>query len=376
MKSLFLLLPGILFILSCQPDSTKKWTPSEGPWPQIGMMNEVWYQNGERYIHSSFEYAGSGFLIDYQGKTLAATAKHVLWIAKTKAMQTVNPNPFLERWIMHPKGNLADSVVLDQLINTDTSEYLQGSGATITERDWLVFTTKSVSPNIKPLTPSFRQLRAGETVYFQGCPYKDSTCVSGSGKVFLSRGSRFEFTKDDSSFQANGISGSPILDSSGYLVGIFSGTSVNRENGDPGFLGVSTHYLEKVLNGETDINQRMTPIYDYLSQEIVQNGIEGAVDNYHELVGNPDNYFDYHVTPEGFNQLVRELLDAGDIQGALAILELSMEDHSQYSRTFALLGKTYLALGELEEAEKALEDALRLWPENKEALELMEELKK
>ncbi|MCB0848029.1 MAG: tetratricopeptide repeat protein, partial [Bacteroidetes bacterium] len=68
--------------------------------------------------------------------------------------------------------------------------------------------------------------------------------------------------------------------------------------------------------------------------------------------------------------------DAGDIQGALAILELSMEDHSQYSRTFALLGKTYLALGELEEAEKALEDALRLWPENKEALELMEELKK
>ncbi len=33
-------------------------------WPTIGLINEVQYKNGDRYIDPSFRYAGTGFLIN------------------------------------------------------------------------------------------------------------------------------------------------------------------------------------------------------------------------------------------------------------------------------------------------------------------------
>ena len=59
-------------------------------WPQIALINEVWYSTGERYVHPSFEYAATGFLIDTGEDTLAVTAKHVLWVAKTSTMNAVD----------------------------------------------------------------------------------------------------------------------------------------------------------------------------------------------------------------------------------------------------------------------------------------------
>lgn len=147
-------------------------------WPQIALINEVWYQNGERYVHPSFEYAATGFLMDTGTDTLAVTAKHVLWIAKTKAMNRVDVGNSLQKWLMHPKNTISDSVIIDHLLNADSSEVLQGPSSTITQRDWLIFSTRYHSPHIQPLKPRYSKVNAGEKVYIFACPYEEKECVT------------------------------------------------------------------------------------------------------------------------------------------------------------------------------------------------------
>ena len=88
-------------------------------------------------------------------------------------MDKVNPNPYLEKWIMHPKEMSLILLCLVPLLNTDTTEVLQGPGSSVGERDWIVFTTKKVSNNIQRSSASFRKVQAGENIYYCGCPYKE-----------------------------------------------------------------------------------------------------------------------------------------------------------------------------------------------------------
>ena len=120
-------MPKILVIfwllpLVCFSQKKEKWMeyPKE-QWPQVALINHVQFKNGDQYIHPSFKYAATGFLIDNGKDTLAATAKHVLWIAKNKKSKTVQINAEIDRWIMAPKGNAIDSVVIDKLLNEDST---------------------------------------------------------------------------------------------------------------------------------------------------------------------------------------------------------------------------------------------------------------
>lgn len=373
MKALLFVFACLLFV-SCQAPVDNAWvhTPTE-QWPQIAMMNEVWYQNGEQYIHPSFDYAGSGFLLTHQQKTYAVTAKHVLWIATPKEMKVVNPNPYLERWIMHPKGNLADSVRIDQLINTDSNEQLY-QGQSIQQRDWLVFSIQSASPNIQRLIPSFRQLEAGERIYYAGCPYQEPDFVIGTAKVLSARGDRIVFSIDDPNAKVNGASGSPLIDSLGYVVGILSGTSVNPHDGSPAFYGLSTNYLQKIFNDDPDKNKPLLSLADFLSEAITANGVEAAITAYHRLMQEEDVYFRYQILPEEFLQVATELMEQDRSEDAIQILQLSLEDFYPFSRTHAMLGQIYKEMGDLTAAKSALTTALKFNPNNDRAKELMEGL--
>ncbi|MDX1477116.1 MAG: trypsin-like peptidase domain-containing protein [Saprospiraceae bacterium] len=338
-----------------------------GEWPPIAMINEVWYQDSQRYVHPSFDYAGTGFLIDTGTDTLAATAKHVLWIARHRAMRTVNPNPWLQQWIMRPKGNLQDSVVIDQLINADTSELLQGRGASIQERDWLVFTTSYVSPDIQPLRPAYRQLQPGEQIYFAACPYRDSTCVTGHAEVLMARGNRIVFSQEDTAFDARGASGSPLLDSAGYLVGIFGGTSVDTRNGGEAFYGISTHYLKKVLENDPAMNRPLIPIGEHFLAEAARTDFDRAFANLQLLVTDEQAYFTYSLSPEEFIDLAADYKDQDSLEQAARIARLGLSVHPGFSRSHSFLGVIHAKAGRPDSARAAFVRALELWPGNEEA---------
>lgn len=343
-------------------------------WPQIALINEVWYRNGERYVHPSFEYAASGFLIDTGKDTLAVTVKHVLWIAKAKGMKSVDFKGKLQRWIMHPKGNLKDSVVIDNLINTDSTEILEGSKSTVTQRDWLVFTTKFVSPNIKPLRPRFTPVRVGERVTYFGCPYNDKTCVTGESTVVAIEGDRIIFTMPAGA-NVGGASGSAIVDENGLLVGILGGSSVNKNTNEPALYGISTRYLKKVLDKEEPLNVPLVPIDETLEQEITKNGITSATKLFKKLQSDPQSRFTYDLTTEGINRLGEKLLKDNKPDQALRIFELSLSEY-KLSGTYYLIGNANHALGKTQKAKSAYEKAVELWPENKEAIDALAALKK
>lgn len=342
----------------------------------IALINEVWYENNQQYIHPSFTYAGTGFLINTDQGVLAATAKHVLLIANPKGMKGVSPNVHLERWIMHPKQNTIDSVVVGQLLNEDKAEILGFDNASIQLRDWIVFTTQYHAPNIKALTPRFTPLKAGETIYFTGCPYKEENCIVEKATVLSVKGNRIVFSKENQTANIGGASGSPLVDAQGNLVGILSGTSVSPKDGQDALFGISTHYLEKILKRDKNLNQSVIQITDFLNQSIANSGVDATIQKYRQLKKKANFYFDYQVSPEGINTVADQLLANGKMEEALKVLALSEVEHGFFSDTYTLLGKAHLAKKDAELAKQALTEALRLWPENEAAQQLMKEFNK
>ncbi|MEM6318153.1 MAG: serine protease [Bacteroidota bacterium] len=375
-QSLFYcLLISITLTLGCTSQLNDKRTPQIAPdLSNVALINEVWYEDNQQYIHPSFTYAGSGFLIDTKQGVLAATAKHVLLIANPNDMKGVSPNTHLERWVMRPKNNASDSVLIGQLLNQDTAEILAFEDAAIQLRDWIVFTTQYHSPNIRTLSPRFTPLQVGEPIYFTGCPYKQDTCIIQSAKVLSVKGNRIVFSQTDQTANIGGASGSPLIDANGQLVGVLSGTSVHPENGESALYGISTNYLEKILNGDKDLNKSVITVNDFLNNSIAEIGVNRTIERYYELKNRPNFYFDFHVSPEGINQVAANLLEAGKKADALNILTLSEMEHGAFSDTYTLKGKIYLAMQQPILAKTALTEALRLWPENEEAQLLMQEI--
>lgn len=341
-------------------------------WPQVALINDVWYQGGERYIHPSFAYAASGFLVDTGKDTLAVTAKHVLWIAKTSTMNAVDFQGKLERWVMHPKGNLVDSVIIGKLLNTDPNEKLNGPDASITQRDWLVFTTKYVDPDIKPLKIRSKRLRTGEQLWITGCPYRQKDCFVKTSRTLEIEGGRIVITKPDS-IEVGGASGSPILDRKGRLVGILGGGATSKLSGKNALYGTSVHYLKKVLKGDQNLNQTLVSIGDWLETKIEQKGIAGGIRRFQKFKRKRKAYFNYDFSPEAINQLAHRYSEANKPDFVIAIYKLSLQE-LPLTGTWLALAKVYERQQKLTAARQACQEALALWPENEEAKKMLEQL--
>ena len=273
-----------------------------GEWPQIALVNHVQYKNGDQYIDPSFTYAGTGFLIDTGKDTLAATAKHVLWIAKNTSSETVQINKELERWVMTPKTNTRDSVVVDRLMNEDGNEILEGPRSTITERDWIVFTVKAASANLHPLKPRYTALEPDEKVYIPTCAYADSACSVYQGKLLRKEGMDLLIELNINK-NLGGSSGSPVIDANGHLIGILSSGTQDQVTGKNVKVAVSTEYLYRVLYKKAGYN---TPKEDYgelILKTVLEQGLEKAIKQFVDLKNDPQNYYRYNLRSSNKNGL-------------------------------------------------------------------------
>jgi len=344
-------------------------TRTEG---NVALINQVWYKNGERYVHPSFAYAATGFLINTGKDTLAVTAKHVLWIAKTSDMKAVDFAGQLDRWIMHPKGNPLDSVVIDSLLNTDPDEMLSGPNSSITERDWLIFSTRYVDPDLSPLKIRTKPLRSGEKIWFSGCPYQDESCFSETGTVLETEGNRIVFTKPEG-LHVGGASGSPIIDNRGLLVGILGGVATSKMTGKDALYGTSVDYLLKAIRKEQALNVPLIPAGTFLAHKIERRGVDYAIKKFHRLKRNRKRALAYSFSPEAINQLGTQYREEGKLKFAEQIYQLSLQE-LPLSNTYLELAKVFQLAQDNVDARKACEQALELWPENEAAKELLSTL--
>jgi hypothetical protein len=188
----------------------------QSEWPKITMINQI------EYLDKSHPIAGCGFLLDTGDEILAATAKHILIFFKSDSMKTVSFNNTLKSWKMFPKNNPDDVVVLDKLINENPEETLEQIPS---ERDWLLFTIKERSQNIQPLKFYSGSMQEGDTVYIIGWRYSDKDCsqVIYEGNFEEAEdGSFLISTKELADNTMPGLSGSPVINSKGYLIGLMS----------------------------------------------------------------------------------------------------------------------------------------------------------
>jgi hypothetical protein len=204
-------------------------------WPQITMINHI------EYADTMFPVAGCSFLLDTGRDTLAVTAKHVLTYFKSKVMKTVSFRNSLTVWKMYPKDNRNDEVIVDTILNENDEESINDVPS---HKDWILFSLKTKSKNIQPLTIRTAPLAAGEKVYIIGWRYTDKNCRQRiyEGKyVESSRGTVLISTRELADNKMPGLSGSPVIDSNGDLIGIMS-----RKAGKMEKLS-SVHYPREVL---------------------------------------------------------------------------------------------------------------------------------
>ena len=332
-----------------------------GEWPQIALTNNIQYKNGDRYIHPSFTYAGTGCLVNNGNDTFAVTAKHVLLIARNRNANAVTINKDLLLWSMKPKGNYTDSVVIDKLINDDTAEVIEGSKSSIFERDMLVLSVKNASKNIYPLRPRFSMPRTGERVYLIGCAYSDASCAVNEGTIIGKYG--FDIIINFNNPIKPGASGAPVIDANGFLIGVFSSlTTDNQVNKDVAVV-ISTEYLKDVLGKKPKLNEPKKDYADMIVNTTLYSGPEAAINEYKRLTSYPQTYYFYNfrsATRNGLREAGEKLLQLDQVDEAIEILKFNTEVNRNHFVNYNVLAKAYLRAGNKQEAIRAYRNSISL----------------
>jgi hypothetical protein len=217
MKSIYFFAFILLFINGCSSQEKV----SEKVFGEIALVNEIRFYNS-RLDQPRFS---CGFLLKYNGDTFAVTAKHLLKIIKPEEMTTLSFDKIIKRWSLYPLDKKEETIITDSLLNENKEERLADK-STYTD-DWLLFSLKENHSKVKALEPRMTPLVPGEKLYVIGWTRK---MESGQQRVY-----EFEFLKTiDHRIllkeilvpeQFGGLSGAPVVDEQGAVVGIVRRTT-------------------------------------------------------------------------------------------------------------------------------------------------------
>lgn len=212
---------------------------------QISGINRLTFFNEA----NNKDFVGNGFLVRYQGKTYGVTVKHTLLEAKTNQMQTVDISNHIRQWQIHPNGKPEQAITLGKLINSDTTEAID---INILSKDWLIFEVNYNPSALKVLEIRRTPLQKDEPVTAYGCSYVNkTTCIQDAYPgLFIHYESNNLRVKMDT-LELNklrGLSGSPVLDKQGKLVGIVSNVLPALSGQGFDFAPASLDYLLQVLD--------------------------------------------------------------------------------------------------------------------------------
>ncbi|WP_100658391.1 trypsin-like peptidase domain-containing protein [Alteromonas flava] len=196
-------------------------------------------------------FVGNGFIISHNNTLYAVTVKHALLEAETPQMEHVSIEQAVQQWsLAHHQGSSAP-IILGKLLNADPNEPID---MLVLQRDWLVFELDQtqVGGFLKPLTMRETALSNDERVIAVGCTYAtQKTCDQDTyaGHYIETDGNNLRVKMANVDFSTlRGLSGSPVLDNNGQVVGIVSNVLRSKTGNGFDFAPATTDYLKQVFN--------------------------------------------------------------------------------------------------------------------------------
>lgn len=164
------------------------------------------------------------------------------------------------------------------------------------------------------------------------------------------------------------------MDENGYLIGILGGSSVSRKTGQSAIYAISTHYLQKVLAHEKDMNKPLVTAQELLLPVILSKGIKKAIGKYNLYYASHESRLQYDLESPSLNKLGQHLVSLNRPTDAIQIFELSIADFPWYYETYNLLASACIDAGKTKQAIKAYQQSIKLYPEDKTAQEAINKL--
>ncbi len=195
------------------------------------------------------DFVGSGFLVSHGGQSYAVTAKHVLFEAMDEGVNAVDVSKSVSRWQLRHFNKDTGRVTLGPLLNADANESLD---VAVLSDDWLLFEVAANDSALTPLTLSDKPLKPGENITVHGCTYQtQTTCQQDvySGQYVRSEGQNLLVKLNGVAPNTlRGLSGAPVLNAAGKVVGIVSNVLPDEANGGLFFAPFSVQPLMKFLS--------------------------------------------------------------------------------------------------------------------------------
>lgn len=222
MKINYLLVAFVALISSCHSQEKV----SAKVFEEIALVNKVEFYDA-KLDQPKFS---CGFLLKFKNDTVAVTAKHLLKIIKPDEMKFLSFENTIKKWSLYPLDQPNASIITDFLLNENKSERLADKATY--DNDWLVFSIKENHSKVKVLEARTTPLILGEKLYVVGWTRK---MESGQQRVyefeyFKTIGNRILLKEIIVPEQFGGLSGAPLLDANGLVVGLVSNGTVDPES--------------------------------------------------------------------------------------------------------------------------------------------------
>ena len=238
-------LTGLLALLLSTTACAGQERVSAKAFPAVALANRITFADAQ-FNQPRF---GCGFLLVHGPDTFAVTAKHLLKVIKTKDMTRVSFGHSITEWAFFSLPAPDQTVRTARLLNEDPGASLQDK-ATYDE-DWLVFGLRANHAAVKPLAFRSTPLRPGEKLYVVGWTRHQT---EGPQRVY-----EFEYYKTVGHRLLlkdvlvpdlfGGLSGAPLVDEAGALVGLVSNRTVDPATGTSYFSPCSVDGLRAFIEG-------------------------------------------------------------------------------------------------------------------------------
>lgn len=230
------MLAALLLALSPWVANAKATTPE-----LISGVNDVQFASS-----SEQAFLGSGFVVEHRGRYYGVTAKHVLLMRNGGPPATTDVAAELGHWSLRDPRSRA-TLAFGRLLNGNPAEPVTPD---VLKRDTLIFEVRNPGP-FKALRLASKEPRKGDTLQAIGCAYAtEATCAQDryTGTYIERQGANLLIDLGEQSLDKMfGLSGAPVLNSAGEVVGIVSNV-LPDSGGTPRFAPVDVTYLRTLLN--------------------------------------------------------------------------------------------------------------------------------